>query len=173
MTTIRFQLKKSKGFLVEAKTIPTGGNGPDHRDGNLDVPDGTTITWKASPGGPGDSHKTAVYTATFRNLEDNAAAWPFIETADGKDKAPPGYTGPLVLPYDDGGNSVSSVSLTTKALGFPVMYKVSAEPSQTIDSLDPMIIIRPQTVAAVNVAFGVSCAVLGAVAGALITAWLL
>lgn len=172
MTTIRFQLKKSKGYIVEAKTIPTGGNDPDHRDGNLDLPDGTKITWKASPGGPGGPDKT-VYTARFRNLQSNAEAWPFVEKADGTGEAPPGYTGPLVLPYGDAGNKVSSVSLTTKALGFPVKYVVSAEPSPTIDPLDPMIIIRPLSLAKVNVAFGVTCAVLGAVTGALVTTWLL
>ena len=170
MTTIRFQLKKSKGFLVEAKTIPTGGNGHDHRDGNLDIPDGTKITWEATPGG---QDKT-VYTAAFRNLQSNVDAWPFVETADGTGLAPPGYAGPLVLPYVRDGKSVSSVTLTTKSLGFPVKYTVAAGPPATIDPLDPMIIIRPQSLASsVNVAFGVSCAVLGAVAGALLTAWLL
>lgn len=169
MTTIRFQVRKSKGFLVEAKTIPTGGNGPDHRDGNLDVAAGTKITWQAASGG---SDKT-VYTAEFRDLQSNAKAWPFNEMANGQGVAPPGYTGPLVLPYQDGGQEVASVSLTTRALGFPVKYLVTAEPKDKIDPLDPMIIIRPQSLAAVNVAFGVSCAVLGAVAGALITAWLM
>jgi len=169
MTTVRFQVKRSKGSLVEAETIPTGGNGPDHRFGNLDVPDGTNITWQAASGGSGKT----VYTAEFRDLQSNARAWPFKETADGKGAAPPGYTGPLVLPYQDGGKDVASVSLTTKALGFPVKYTVTAEPQDKIDPLDPMIIIRPQSLAASNVAFGVSCAVLGAVAGALITAWLL
>lgn len=169
MTTIRFQLKKSKGYLIEAKTIPSGGSVPDHRDGNLDVPDGTKISWKASPGGPA----TPVYTATFRNLQNNAVAWPFVENANGTGTAPAGYTGPLVLPFDLGGNKVSSVELTTKSLGVPVKYTVTAEPPANIDPLDPMIIIRPQSFAALNLALGATCAVLGAIAGALLTAWLL
>lgn len=169
MTTIRFQVKQSKGFLVEAKTIPTGGNGPDHRDGNLDVPAGTKITWEAKTSGS----DSTVYTATFRDLQSGADAWPFIERADGQGVAPAGYVGPLVLPCDIDGRSASSVKLTTRSLGFPVKYRVAAAPPGNIDDLDPMIIIRPQSLASVNLAFGVSCAVLGAIAGALLTNWLL
>jgi len=44
-------------------------------------------------------------------------------------------------------------------------------PDASITPLDPAMIIRPRT-SAVNVAFGVTCAVLGAVAGALVTALL-
>jgi hypothetical protein len=44
-------------------------------------------------------------------------------------------------------------------------------PDPAVPPLDPAMIIRPQT-SAVNVAFGVTCAVLGAVAGALVTALL-
>jgi hypothetical protein len=168
MTTIRLQLKKSKGYLIEAKTIPSGGSSPDHRDGNLDVPDGTKISWEASPGG----QDTTVYTATFRNLQNNAVAWPFVEKADGTGTAPAGYTGPLVLPFVLGGKDVSSVELTTKSPGVPVKYTVTAGPPANIDPLDPMIIIRPQSLASVNVAFGVTCAVLGAIAGALLMTWL-
>jgi hypothetical protein len=134
------------------------------------------ITWEAmppgGPGGPGGPDGP-VYTAKFRILQDNADAWPFVQKANGRDVAPPGYTGPLVLPYTLDGQKLRSVNLTTKSPGVPVKYTVTAEPPAQIDALDPMIIIRPLSFAAVNVAFGVSCAVLGAIAGALLTAWLL
>lgn len=169
MTTIQFRVKQSRGSLVEAKTIPSGGSQPDQRDGNLSTDNGVKIKWQAITGGP----DKPVYTATFRNLDTNAAVWPFVETADGKGTAPAGYTGPLVLPFGPAGNQVSSVTLTTKGLGFPVKYTVAAEPSSKIDALDPMIIIRPLAMSSMNVTFGATCAVLGAVAGALLTTWLL
>lgn len=169
MTTIRLKVKRSRDFRVEAKTIPSGKDQPDQSDGNIELPGGAKIKWDAELGGNSTVSK---YTVEFRHLTNAGLVWPFVEKADGTGVAPPDYTGPLVLPYVLNGEKRDNVELTTKSGGVTAKYTVTAEPSDKIDALDPMIIIRPQF-AAVNVAFGVSCAVLGAVAGALLTAWLL
>jgi|GEM_PF-3113646 len=170
MTTIRLGLKKPAEFQIEAKTIPTGGSGPDYREGNVETQGGTAITWKAKLGGTNEASK---YTVTFRDLRNGDPVWPFVEYADGTGVAPQNYLGPLVLPYGPGNDK--SVSLTTRSLDVAAKYVVIAEPpgNATIDDLDPIIIIRQQSSGTSNVALGVTCAVLGAVGGALVTALLL
>jgi hypothetical protein len=158
MTTIRLNVKKSKDFGVEARTIPAGGNQPDHRKGNVDAQGGTQIEWHGQAG-----NDASLYTVRFFKLSDGSATWPFVELEDGTGTAPAGYTGPLTLAAG------TSVTLTTKAESLTVKYEVSATRTdgRAVDDLDPMIIIRPGLRSIVTTSL--PWAVAGAAVGALIT----
>ena len=168
MATIRLKVERNpdKRFRVEAQTIPAGGNQPDQGWGNVDTNGGTRIKWDAKFGGPATPSK---YTVTFRNVPSGAASWPFVEKADGTGVALPAYVGPLVLPV----NGQDCVELTTKNEDLNVKYDVVAEPAGTIVALDPMIIIRKPAGISANLVLPVTCAVLGAIVGALATALLM
>jgi len=158
MTTIRLDVKKSKDFGVEARTIPAGGSQPDHRHGNVDAEGGTQIEWHGQPG-----NDASLYTVRFFKLIDGSATWPFVELEDGTGTAPAGYTGPLTL------TPGQRVRLTTKAEVLTVKYEVSAtrNDGKPVEDLDPMIIIRPGLRSIVTTS--VPWAVAGAAVGALIT----
>jgi hypothetical protein len=158
MTTIRLNVKRSKDYGVEARTIPTGGSQPDHRQGNVDALGGSQIEWHGQPG-----NDASLYTVRFINLSDGSSTWPFVELEDGTGTAPAGYTGPLTL------TPGQRVKLTTTAGNLTVKYDVSAtrNDGKAVDDLDPMIIIRPGLRSIV--ATGLPWAVAGAAVGALIT----
>jgi hypothetical protein len=168
MATIRLRVENNpdKKFRVEAQTIPAGGNQPDQGWGNVDTTGGTCIKWDGKFNGPARPSK---YTVTFRYVLNDAAAWPFVQKADGTGVAPPDYVGPLVLPV----NGQDSVELTTKDEDLRVKYDVVAEPKETIVALDPVIIIRKPAGISANLVLPVTCAVLGAIVGALATALLM
>lgn len=166
MATIQLKVRKSGEYQVEVQTIPAGGNQPDHNWGNVETTPGTRIKWDAKFGGQGNPSQ---FTVRFRYVRNGTAAWPFVENADGTGVALPTYVGPLVLPV----NGKNSVELTTKNEDLAVKYDVVAEPSATIEALDPMIIIRPASAPPSDgVLLGTVCAVLGAVAGAVACALL-
>jgi hypothetical protein len=162
MATI--QLRVEKEWRVVANSLDAAGH-PDKRGGNLDLQGGSKIVWEASPG-PG---WVAQYKVKFRDsARPSQTAWPFVD-AQPADQ---------VLRLNRG----ASVTLTTLGGGLEcIKYDVEVEsssggPGVTPEPLDPMIIIRPNKVAAAShqatdgVLFGVTCAVVGAAAGALLTA---
>lgn len=147
MTTIKLKVKQTKSKAVEAEAGSAG---------NIIVSPGTGIDWQGT-----GSHD---YRVTFRDLDTGAHIWPF--------SAPSAVGSPPALTVGQG-----TVSTQLKSeLPPSIKYEVEAVDSADVDALDPMIIIRPlATPVSSNddVTLGVVAAVVGAIAGAAITAMML
>jgi hypothetical protein len=158
MHKVELRMLMSGPFRIEAESFVNGN--PDQRKGNVDTLNGRRFQWTAQ------SDPTLLrYVVTFRRLSDGLTVWPFRENADGTGTAPANYVGPLTL------TPGAAVSLTTKKIDWPVKYEVTATRSDgdNVDVLDPVIIIRPARNLEMDVALGVTCAVIGAIAGATAT----
>ena len=158
MHKVELRLLPSGPFRIEAESFVNGNS--DQRKGNVDTLNGRRFQWTAQ-----NDLNVLRYVVTFKRLSDGLAVWPFKENADGTGTAPANYVGPLSL------TPGASVSLTTRKFDWPVKYEVTATRSDgaNVDVLDPVIIIRPAKTLEMDVAFGVTCAVVGAIAGAAAT----
>ncbi len=154
MVTIELNTKRVNGSVVVA-CDPSGG-AAKRRGGNIEAQPGDAIAWQCA-------NEAQSFLVHFFRLDTDADTWPFSQ--------PPDKTGPGPNPVQY--LRVNSKNAKTVNVTSPVTIKYEVEDeSGSAEPLDPMIIIRPQAPATLNVAFGVSCAVLGAVAGALVAAWL-
>jgi hypothetical protein len=151
MTTITFKIVPKNGRQVQAQAKKAGDGG------NAVLPAQGTIEWKASG--------SDVYRVIFQDLNDGATnkwIFPFVGNDDG-------VFGP---------NNAPSLEVTgagkTKALKADapanIKYVVYSTSNPNADFLDPVIIIRQKSNANDGVALAVTSAVLGAFAGALLTA---
>lgn len=158
MNKIRLSMPRCSLYRIEADTFVDGQ--PDNRKGNVDTLRGRKIEWTAQT-----DLNVLQYVVTFKRLDDDTAAWPFKEEANGQGQAGPNYTGPLVI------TPGNVIKLTTKKSDPPVKYDVTAVRADgaSVDQLDPVIIIRPGLRSIV--AEGLPWALGGAAVGALIT-WL-
>lgn len=103
-----------------------------------------------------------VFRVTFCDLaKDDEAADKWIFPFEGPDDGPHGPKNAPSLKVD------SPSRLRTLKAGIPtdIKYEVDCISTPSADPLDPMIIIRPPVVSD-SVALGVTCGVLGAIAGA-------
>lgn len=152
MTTITLKIGHKKVRQVQAHTKQAGDGG------NAVLPVQGKIEWKTSG--------NDVYRVIFKDLNDSATnkwIFPFVGIDDGV----------------FGSNNAPSLEVTgagkTRVLRADapanIKYEVYSTSEPSADPLDPVIIIRQKNLARESVALGVTCAVLGAVAGALLTAW--
>lgn len=154
MATIELNTKRVNRPVVVAYD-PTGG-AASRKGGDIETQPGDVLAWQCA-------NESQSFLVRFYRFDTGADTWPFSQAPDKTDP------GPNPVRY----LRVNSKNPKKVNVNSPVTIKYEvADESGSAEPLDPMIIIRPQALAAVNVAFGVSCAVLGAVAGALLTAWL-
>lgn len=150
MTTITLKIRNSKVRQVQAQARKTGDGG------NAVLPPQGTIQWKASG--------TDVFRVIFQDLDDTATnrwVFPFVGPDDGA-------FGPNNAPSLEVTGAGKTRVLKPDAPA-SIKYEVFSTSESGADSLDPMIIVRPASIAADSALLGVTCAVLGAVAGAAIT----
>lgn len=134
------------------------------KGGNVDLVGGSDMSLVAATGHPW----VTKYKITFKDSQTGNPTWPFTKKVNGDD-APDGHT--EVLELTPGGSITRT--LRDGALRI-IKYDVAVEgdppgPETEALALDPTIIIRPNSLANYSVLFGVTCAVLGAAAGALLT----
>jgi hypothetical protein len=162
MAVIRIDTDKSpakKEYRVVARSLNNSGQ-DDGKLGNLFPEAQGQIKWTAK--GEGWIKK---YKIRFSVPGSSANIWPFTTLADGS-PVPPGFDGPLAIQPNE------SITLTLSPNApADIKYSVKAEANagKDVDDLDPMIIIRPKSMARDSTVLGVTCAVLGAMAGALLT----
>jgi len=162
MAVIRIDTERSsakKEYRVVAQSLNVSGQ-DDGKLGNLFPDPQGQITWTAR--GEGWVKK---YRIRFSVPGGQGYIWPFT-TLVGGGQVPAGYDGPLEIEP----NKTETLTLNPAAPP-DIKYAVKAEVNQgkEVDDLDPMIIIRPKFMARESTSLAVTCAVLGAVAGALIT----
>lgn len=135
------------------------GSGPGQHGGNVGVESGDTVGWQCANNG----HSFLVRFYRFGTTE---GIWPFEGDAD-LIEADPDPEKPVIEYL-----RVESTTVKTKRLNTEetLKYEVKVERGPDAVPLDPTIIIRSKNLAQHSVIFGVTCAVLGAVAGALLTA---
>lgn len=155
MTTIKLDVKpitppRSRQVQASAKQIGDGGN--------VKLPPGAEIVWTANG--------NDVFRVIFQDL-DKSPPHNWIFPFEGSDDGPFGTDNApsLEVKHTAGGTK------TVLSAGAPENIKYCVYSTSNTDAipLDPMIVIRPALVAADSVILGVTCAVLGAVAGALAT----
>lgn len=132
---------------------------PGGKHGNLTVKPRASIAWKASENGE-------VFKVYFFDLSSpDDEFWPFeVDTSNGQG-APDGYEGPgNTKPYLQVENAAKPRKLLSTA-PLAIKYDVVAVTPAGAERLDPVIIIEPDLPS--KAVFGVICAVLGAVVGAL------
>lgn len=165
----RIELAISGGPTVIARDPSLSGR--RQHGGNIGAKPGETISWQCASNGQS-------YLVRFFDFVSKENVWPFAEQADQTEKdpdPPPNTPNPPDIKYLKV-NSMTARSLTFN-YPFGVKYVVAVErPGPHVTPLDPMIIIRPSQVveashqATDGVMFGVTCAVVGAAAGAALTA---
>jgi len=152
------------------------------KGGNRDLDGGTAITWDArihdSPGW------VTKFKVTFKDSATGNPTWPFTKKINGED-APDNHFEVLELTlgmpktFVTRNDGLKTVKYDVAADGDPPSPPSppgSPGPPDKVLALDPTIIIRPNKVveashqATDGVLFGVTCAVVGAAAGALLTA---
>lgn len=128
------------------------GSGPGQHGGNVGVDSGDTIGWKCANNG----HSFLVRFFRFGTTD---GIWPFEEPADETEANP-------TVEY----LRVESTTVKTRTLntGETLKYEVKVERGPNAVPLDPTIIIRPKNSLLSRELFGVICAVLGAVVGAVL-----
>jgi len=154
MNTIELDTKKVKERIVIA--YDPGSSNPSRKGGDLMVDAGNSIYWQCK-------NANESYLVWFYDFTTGAPVWPF---------APSPPPDPVTNPPVPGVTSylrVNSKSAIERVLNTSqdVKYYALAEHETTAEWLDPMIIIRPAQIASDSVLFGVTCAVAGAIAGAL------
>lgn len=151
MATIWLSVRNSKVRQVRARLTR------DKDGGNTVVSPQASIGWQAQG--------SDVFRVVFFDLDNQAWIFPF----DGNDD---GVFGPDNAPSLE----VTGAGETrTLKPGAPsnIKYEVYCTSESTADPLDPMIIIRKPAGISENLALPVTCAVLGAIVGALATALLM
>jgi hypothetical protein len=151
MTTITLKIRSTKVRQVQAHTKKDGDGG------NTVLPPQGTVEWKASGGD--------VFRVIFQDLNDGATnkwIFPFVGNDDG-------VFGPNNAPSLEVTGAGKTRVLRADAPA-SIKYEVHSTSESSADSLDPVIIIRQKNLARESVLLGVTCAVLGAFAGALLTA---
>lgn len=137
------------------------------KGGNLDLVGGSEITWDASTSeSPGWVTK---FKVTFKDSQTGNPTWPFTKKVNGAD-APDNHFEVLELE-----RGKSKTFVTRNGDLKTVKYDVAADGNppglpEKVIALDPTIIIRPANFLS-RALFGLICAGLGVVAGALVTAW--
>lgn len=158
MATI--ELDVDNEWRVVAKSLDAN-NQNDKRGGNLDLPGGSQVVWKASSS-PGWVEK---YKVTFRDSANPATkVWPFAGTE------PAGRI--LLLNRGQSSDPLTTLGNGQQIIKYDVEVETNASPGnpgKKPEALDPMIVIRPASITADSVTLGVTCAVLGALAGAAVT----
>lgn len=133
---------------------------PGGKDGNLPVNRNATIAWKASEDGES-------FRVFFFDLDSpDIPIWPFREGSGGH---PQDGLDDQQRPYLLVNNQAKPRKLKSDA-PIAIKYDVVAVNPANADTLDPVIIIRHNSLAREGVLLGVTCAVLGAAAGALLVA---
>lgn len=129
-------------------------SGPGQHGGNVGVEQGDTLGWKCENNGH-------AFLVRFYRFGTTDGIWPFEEEADVVEGG---------IKYLE----VRSTTVTTKTLNTEETLKYEVKlvrPNEAnVAPLDPTIIIRSKNLAKHSVLFGVTCAVIGAIAGALLTA---
>lgn len=151
MTTITLKIGNSKVRQVQAQTKKTGDGG------NAILPAQGAIEWKASG--------NDVFRVIFQDLNEEAKnkwIFPFVGHDDG-------VFGPNNAPSLEVTGAGKTRVLKDDAPA-SIKYEVYSTSDSSTDHLDPVIIIRPRSIAKDSMLFGVTCAVVGALAGALLTA---
>jgi hypothetical protein len=133
--------------------------------GNRDLDGGTAITWDATTNGSPGWVKT--FKVTFKDSKTGNPTWPFTKKVNGDD-APDNHFEVLELK-----KGVPKTFVTRDGDLKTVKYEVTADgnppgPPDEVIALDPTIIIRPKNNLLSRELFGVICAVLGAVVGAVL-----
>jgi hypothetical protein len=155
MTTIKLDVKKDWRVIV--MSLDANGN-DDKRGGNLDLPGGSEVSWKADSS-PGWVDR---YEVTFSELaKPNERIWPFADAkpVDQILKVPRGQTVTLTA----AGNGQQVVKYDVRA-------EVNSAGQEKPAPYDPVIIIRPGLRSIV--AAGLPWALAGAALGAVVTALL-
>jgi hypothetical protein len=151
MTTITLKIVPKNGRQVQAQAKKAGDGG------NAVLPAQGKIEWKASG--------SDVYRVIFQDLDDGTAnkwIFPFVGNDDG-------VFGPNNAPSLEVTGAGETRELRPDAPA-NIKYMVYSTSSPNADFLDPVIIIRQKSGASESMLLGVTCAVLGAFAGALLTA---
>jgi hypothetical protein len=151
MATIRLSVHSTRVRQVRARVKR------DKDGGNTLVPPQASIEWKATG--------SDVFRVVFFDLDNEAWIFPF----DGNDN---GVFGPDNAPSLE--VTGAGQTRTLKSVAPPnIKYEVYCTSESTADPLDPMIIIRKPAGISANLVLPVTCAVLGAIVGALATALLM
>lgn len=151
MATIELDTISVKEWVVVAYD-PTSSK-RSRKGGNVEAQPGDALGWQCAKAGQS-------FLVRFYRFDTDLDAWPFSQQPD---KTDPGINPVRYLRVNS--KTTKWVNVTSPVT---LKYEVQDE-SGKAEPLDPVIIIRPALVAADSVALGVTCAVLGAVAGALVT----
>jgi len=151
MATIRLSVRNTKVRQVRARVTR------DKDGGNTVVSPQASIEWQA--------HGSDVFRVVFFDLVNQAWIFPF----DGNDD---GVFGPDNAPSLEITGAGETRTLKSDAPS-NIKYEVYCTSESTADPLDPVIIIRKPAATSANLVLPVTCAVLGAIVGALATALLM
>lgn len=165
MAVIQIDTEQSpapKQYRVVVKSLDVTGQ-DDGKLGNVTPEPQGQINWKAK--GPGWIRNYQIY---FSVPGTQGYIWPFTTLANG-DPVPPAFAGPLEI---EPNKAITLTLISNAPEDIKYSAKATANPGKDVDDLDPMIIIRPKFMARDGTTLGVTCAVLGAAAGALV-AWAL
>lgn len=155
MATIELDTKKVKDRAVIA--YDPSSDKRSRKGGDVEATTGDTLGWQCA-------HEGQSFLVRFFRFDTGTNTWPFSQNPDKED---PGVDPVRYL-------RVNSKVTKWVNVASPVMvkYEVQVESGPAAEPLDPMIIIRPARIATDLVPVGVTCAVLGAIAGAvLIRLW--
>lgn len=131
----------------------------DKDGGNAVLPRQDTVDWQAN-----GADEFRVVFHDLDHYDPNTGIWPF----EGGDDGPFGPSNLPSLKVTGGGKT----RVLKPDAPRNIKYEVYCTSGADADPLDPMIIIRPSSFSD-SVVLGVSCAVLGAITGALVTMALL
>lgn len=156
MATIELSTKQVNDRIVVA--YDPQADKASRKGGDVETTTGDTLGWQCA-------NESQSFLVRFYRFDTDADIWPFSQAPDKSG------TGPNPIRYlRVNSKNTRWVNVTST---FTMKYAVEVEAGPAAEPLDPMIIIRQTQVAALDVPLGVTCAVLGAVVGALLTAWLL
>lgn len=163
METIELDTKRVNDWIVIAyDPIDTK---PSRKGGNIIVDPATKTCWQCKKANES-------YLVWFYDYATGDPVWPFLPNPPPDPVTTPPVPGVTSYLRVNSKDPIERVLNTSKA----VKYYAMAEHRPAAEWLDPMIIVRPNNVvepshrATDSVMFGVTCAVLGAAAGALLMA---
>jgi hypothetical protein len=154
MNTIELDTKKAKEQIVIA--YDPSSSKLSRKGGDVVVDTGNTIHWQCK-------NSNESYLVWFYDFTTGAPVWPFAPSPPPDPVTSPPVPGVTSYLRVDSKSAIARVLTTSQN----VKYYAMAEHDMTAEWLDPMIIIRPAQASTDSVLFGVTCAVVGAVAGAL------
>jgi len=153
MATIELSTKTVKERIVIAYD-PISSN-KSRKGGDVEAQPGDTLGWQCA-------NENQSFLVRFYRFDTGTDSWPFSQQPD---KTVPGINPVRYLKVDS--KKTKWVNVTSPV---SLKYEVEVETGPAAEPLDPMIIIWPAVVSTDRIVFGVTCAVLGAIAGALLTA---